>query len=73
LVDLLSTVARSREIVQAAGVSERATAVGKALLTHCYRGPISHLLKSVLGDWPDAEVIKILNWCAEVAHPAVTL
>jgi hypothetical protein len=70
LVDLPSTVARSRDILQAAGVAERVTAVGQSFFDPLPAGADLYLLKNVLGDWPDREAIAILRRCAEAARPA---
>ena len=70
LVDLPSTVARSGEVFQAAGVAQRATAVSKSFFDALPAGADLYLLKSVLSDWPDREAIAILRRCAEAARPA---
>jgi len=70
LVDLPTTVARSAEIFQAAGVSERATAVGQSFFDPLPAGADLYLLKSVMGDWPDREATAILRRCADAARPA---
>jgi SAM-dependent methyltransferase len=70
LVDLPPTVARSTEIFQAAGVSERATAVGQSFFDPLPAGADLYLLKSVMGDWPDREATAILRRCADAARPA---
>jgi SAM-dependent methyltransferase len=70
LVDLPPTVARSGELFQAAGVAERATAMGQSFFDPLPAGADLYLLKSVLSDWPDPEAIAILRRCAEAARPA---
>jgi hypothetical protein len=70
LVDLPTTVARSGEIFQAAGVSDRVTPVGQSFFDPLPAGADLYLLKSVLFDWPDREAIAILTRCAEAARPA---
>jgi hypothetical protein len=70
LVDLPSTVSRSRETFQAAGVSERVTAVGQSFFDPLPAGADLYLLKSVLFDWPDREANAILKRCAEAARLA---
>src|SRR5712692_6730482 len=70
LVDLPPTVARSAEIFQAAGVADRVTTVGQSFFEPLPAGADLYLLKSVLSDWPDRELIAILRRCAEAAHPA---
>ena len=71
LVDLPATVARSREIFQAAGVADRVTAVGQSFFDPLPAGADLYLLKNVLGDWPDREAMAILRRCAEAARPQV--
>jgi SAM-dependent methyltransferase len=69
LVDLPPTVARSAEIFQAAGVADRVTTVGQSFFEPLPAGADLYLLKSVLSDWPDRELIAILRRCAEAARP----
>lgn len=69
LVDLPRTVARSGEIFQAAGVSERVTTVGQSFFEPLPAGHDVYLLRGVLNDWPDREVVAILRRCAEAARP----
>jgi hypothetical protein len=70
LVDLPTTVARSAEIFQAAGVTDRVTTVGRSFFDPLPPGADVYLLKSILADWPDREAIAILRRCAEAAAPA---
>ena len=70
LVDLPPTVARSAEIFQAAGVAERVTTAAQSFFDPLPAGADLYLLKSVLSDWPDGEMIAILRRCAEAARPA---
>jgi 2,7-dihydroxy-5-methyl-1-naphthoate 7-O-methyltransferase len=70
LVDLPSTVARSREVLQAAGLADRVTALGQSFFDPLPAGADLYLLKNVLGDWPDREAMTILRRCAEAARPA---
>lgn len=70
LVDLPRTVARSGEVFQAAGVADRATAVGQSFFDPLPGGGDLYLLKNVLGDWPDREAKALLERCAEAARPA---
>lgn len=70
LVDLPLTVARSAAIFQAAGMTERVTAVGQSFFDPLPAGADLYLLKSVLSDWPDPEATAILKRCAEAARPA---
>jgi hypothetical protein len=69
LVDLPRTVARSAETFQAAGVSERVTAVGQSFFDPLPAGADLYLLTGVLNDWPDREATAILGRCAEAARP----
>jgi SAM-dependent methyltransferase len=70
LVDLPSTVARSRQTFEAAGVAQRVTAMGQSFFDPLPAGADLYLLKNVLGDWPDREAQAILARCAEAARPA---
>jgi SAM-dependent methyltransferase len=70
LVDRPATVARSREIFQAAGVADRVTLAAQSFFDPLPAGADLYLLKSVLSDWPDPEAILILRRCAEAARPA---
>jgi hypothetical protein len=70
LVDLPRTVARSAEVFAAAGVAERATAVGQSFFDPLPAGSDVYVLKNVLSDWPDAEATAILKRCAEAARPS---
>ncbi len=69
LVDLPGTVARSAEVFESAGVSDRVTARGQSFFDRLPSGADLYLLKSVLSDWPDAEATVILRRCAEAARP----
>jgi hypothetical protein len=70
LVDLPDTVARSAEIFDTAGVTERVTTVGQSFFDPLPSGADLYLLKSVLSDWPDREATIILRRCADAARPA---
>jgi SAM-dependent methyltransferase len=70
LVDLPSTVARSRELLEAAGVADRVTLAPQSFFEPLPAGGDVYLLKSVLADWPDREAAAILARCAEAARPA---
>ena len=70
LVDLPRTVARSAEILQAAGVADRVTTAAQSFFDPLPTGADLYLLKNVLGDWPDAEALAILRRCAEAARPS---
>jgi SAM-dependent methyltransferase len=69
LVDLPNTVARSREVFEAAGVADRVTGIAQSFFDPLPAGHDLYLLKSVLHDWPDREAIEILTRCAEAARP----
>jgi len=70
LIDLPRTVARSRDTFVAAGVADRATAVGQSFFDPLPAGADLYLLKNVLADWPDGEAAAILRRCAEAARPS---
>jgi 2,7-dihydroxy-5-methyl-1-naphthoate 7-O-methyltransferase len=70
LVDMPATVARSASVFQAAGVSDRVTAVGQSFFDPLPAGADLYVLKNVLGDWPASERAAILRRCAEAARPA---
>ncbi len=69
LVDLPRTVARSREVFQAAGVADRVTAVAQSFFDPLPGACDVYILKNVIGDWPDREATAILKRCAEAARP----
>ena len=64
-----STVARSTETFQAAGVADRVTTVGQSFFDPLPGGADLYLLKNVLADWPDREALALLRRCAEAAEP----
>jgi hypothetical protein len=68
-VDLPSTVARSRAIFEAAGVTDRVTESARSFFEPLPPGGDLYLLKSILSDWPDREAIAILRRCADAARP----
>jgi 2,7-dihydroxy-5-methyl-1-naphthoate 7-O-methyltransferase len=68
LVDLPRTVARSREIFENAGVTNRVTTVGQSFFEPLPRGADLYVLKSILNDWPDPEAASILKCCAEALN-----
>jgi hypothetical protein len=70
LLDLPSTVGQSRAVFDAAGVADRATAVGQSFFDPLPPGADLYLLKNVLGDWPDRDAQALLSRCAEAARPA---
>ena len=69
LVDLPTTVARSGEVFQAAGVAGRVTTVGQSFFDPLPSGADLYVLKNVLADWPDREARAILRRCAEASGP----
>ena len=70
LVDLPSTVTRSADVFQAAGVAARVTVAGQSFFDPLPAGADLYLLKNVLADWPDREATALLTRCAEAARPA---
>ena len=70
LVDLPRTVAGSRELFEAAGVTDRAHTAGQSFFDPLPPGQDLYLLKSILGDWPDHAAAAILKRCAEAASPS---
>ena len=70
LVDQPSTVERSKNIFQAAGVLNRVTTLGQSFFDPLPAGADLYLLRGVLNDWPDREAAQILARCAQAAHPA---
>ncbi len=70
LVDFPSTVARSREIFQAAGVADRVETLGQSFFEPLPAGADLYILKGILNDWPDREATAILKRCAEAARPS---
>lgn len=70
LVDRPKTIARSGEIFAAAGVADRATAVGQSFFEPLPAGTDVYLLRGIINDWPDRETGLILSRCAEAARPS---
>ncbi len=70
LVDLPRPAARSTEIFEAAGVTDRVTVAPQSFFDPLPAGADLYILKSVLGDWPDREATAILRRCADAARPA---
>ncbi|MCX6627428.1 MAG: methyltransferase [Candidatus Solibacter sp.] len=70
LVDLPRTVARSGEVFQAAGVTDRVTVAGQSFFDALPGGGDVYIVKGVLYDWPDREATAILKRCAEAARPS---
>ncbi|MBS1859878.1 MAG: hydroxyneurosporene methyltransferase [Acidobacteria bacterium] len=68
LVDLPRAAAASAETFRAAGVSDRARAVGQSFFDPLPAGDDVYLLRGVINDWPDPEAAAILRRCAEAAQ-----
>ena len=69
LVDLPSTVARSRKLLQTLGVADRITVTGQSFFDPLPARADLYLMKNVLGDWPNREALQLLSRCAEAARP----
>lgn len=69
LVELPRTVERSREVFETAGVSDRVTASAQSFFDPLPEGADLYVMKSVIVDWPDADVERLLRRCAEAARP----
>jgi hypothetical protein len=67
LVDSPSTVARSAEIFEAAGVTDRVTTIGQSFFDPLPAGHDVYVMKNVLADWADPEALRLLTRCAEAA------
>ncbi len=70
LVDQPATLSRSTGIFQAAGVTDRVTTIGQSFFDPLPRGADLYVLRGILNDWPDREVLKILRRCADAARPS---
>ncbi len=73
LVDLPGPVARSREVFEAAGVTERISVTPQSIFDPLPGGADVYLLRKVLNDWPDQEKVAILRRCAEAVRPSGTV
>jgi predicted enzyme related to lactoylglutathione lyase len=73
LVDLPGPVARSAEIMRAAGVADRVTTQAQSFFDPLPAGADLYVLKSVLNDWPDEPTVAILRRCAQAAQPGGTI
>jgi len=69
LLDQPRTVARSGEIFEAAGVTERVTTAGQSFFDPLPAGADLYLLRGILNDFPDREATAILKRCAKAARP----
>jgi hypothetical protein len=65
LVDFPRTVDRAKVTFDEAGVTERVTRIGQSFFDPLPVGADLYVLKSILTDWTDDDVVKILNRCAE--------
>jgi 2,7-dihydroxy-5-methyl-1-naphthoate 7-O-methyltransferase len=70
LVDLPSTIARSGDVFQEAGVTDRIATAAQSFFDPLPPGADLYLLKNVLADWPDREARLLLQRLAEAARPA---
>ncbi len=70
LVDLPRTVARSREVFEAAGVADRAVVSAQSFFHPLPSGADVYFMERVLNDWPDMEARQILTRCAEATRPS---
>lgn len=70
LIDLPATVARAAGVFEAAGVTDRVTAVGQSFFEPLPAGASLYVLSAILNDWPDPEAAAILFRCAAAARPA---
>lgn len=70
LVDVPRVIARSGDVFAAAGVADRVTVAAQSFFDPLPAGADLYIMKSVLGDWPDAEALAILKRCAEAARPS---
>ncbi|NMH97807.1 methyltransferase [Pseudonocardia acidicola] len=75
LFDQPDVVAGASELLERAGVADRATTVGGDFFDAVPEGGDAYLLKAVVHDWPDAESIAILRTCrrAVPAHGTLLL
>jgi hypothetical protein len=69
LVDLPGTVARSADVFDAAGVTDRVATSAQSFFDPLPAGADLYLLRKVINDWADAEAAAILRRCAEAASP----
>lgn len=70
LVDFPSTIARSADVFEAAGVADRVTTAPQSFFDPLPPGADLYVVKNVLADWPDREAGILLRRCAEAARPA---
>jgi hypothetical protein len=69
LVDLPGPVERAAETFREAGVADRVTTVAQSFFDPLPPDADIYLLRSVIHDWGDADVVAILKRCAEAARP----
>ena len=67
-MDVPRAVAHSDAIFHAAGVADRATAVGQSFFDALPPG-CDLYIEERAGNWPDREAVAILKRCAEAARP----
>lgn len=68
LLDLPRTVARSGEIFESAGVAGRAAVAPQSFFDPIPATADLYLLRGILNDWPDDDVVAILTRAAEAAR-----
>jgi hypothetical protein len=67
VLDLPGNAAVAAERIRAAGLADRATAVSGSFFDPLPVGSDIYLLSGILGDWRDADAVRILRRCAEAA------
>jgi SAM-dependent methyltransferase len=67
LVDLPAAAVKAAARFAESGLAERARVAAQSFFDPLPAGEDVYLLKSVLNDWPDREVVQILRRCAEAA------
>jgi hypothetical protein len=69
VVDLPDTADLARRALAAAGLADRATAVGGSFFDSLPRDADAYVLSSVLHNWNDERAVAILRRCADAAGP----
>src|SRR5262249_12679636 len=69
LVDLPATVSRSTARLEAAGVADRVTTVGRSFFDPLPAGGDVYVVSGIVNDWADVEATALLRRCAEAARP----
>ncbi|WP_214108915.1 methyltransferase [Acrocarpospora catenulata] len=67
--DQPDTAEAARRTLAAAGLDDRADAVGGSFFEPLPKGPKAYLLSAIIHDWDDESSITILRRCAEAAGP----